>query len=453
MLKNRLNFYDIVFAVITPREVVFFLAIADKLKERGLRVAFITFYEPGDKVIESRGYKVFSLHKEVETNISFSENDIIRLKRKYNMSNIRTLLLHEKYTFERYNEDKLLNKLICYDRYFERVLSENSIKTVAQELGGFIAPMSLYYNCIAKSVRHIFFEPAMYKGRLFFNVDSIDVKLKNVNVSKRNMEFIKDYLAKYNKSKTVVVPAKDRENFKSGIKRLLQLRYIKRFIGKVYSKYILREREEYDALLAQVKMHLKMFVFSKIQNRVYSNPDYSDEYIYFPLHVPLDFQLTIREPKYLNQIALVEYIAKILPYGYKLYIKEHPASIGAYNYRELKRVLYENHNVKLIRPNVNSYELIKNAKEIITINSKVGAEALMQGRRVFVLGKTYYLSARNAIGIKDPVEILPYLYDEVDLFFDYDFFANVYNSTIEAELYSDNVKDIDDFSRFLFEYL
>ncbi len=448
--------HEIAFAVIAPREVDFFLAVADELKaiSQNISIAFITFYEPGDRIIRRRGYKVFSLHKEREIVNSFSEEDIEYIKQKYSINDVRPLLLHEKYTFARYNEDNLIKKLISYDKYFEKILSENKIGLVAQELGGFIAPMALFYNCMYKKVDHIFFEPSMYKGRLFFNVNSIEVLLKDVEPQEKDIAFIKRYLENYNKEKTIVIPIKDRENFSSGIKRLLRWRFIKRFIGKIYSKYILREKEEYDAIFNQVKIHFSMFINSIRQKKLYSEPDYeNDKYIYFPLHVPLDFQLTVREPKYLNQIALVEYIASILPYGYKLYIKEHPASVGAYNYYELKRVLMQNKNVKLIFPYENSYNLIKNAQEIITINSKVGAEALMQGRRVFVLGNTYYQNSRNAMKISDARELITYLGQETAMKPDYLFFARVYLSSMKGELYSLNKENIRRFANLLNEHL
>lgn len=453
---------DIAFAVIAPREVEFFLAVADELRRISgdISIAFITFYEPGDRLIKRRGYSLFSLHKERDVVRSFSEEDVTRIKQKYGINNIRSLLLHEKYTFGRYDEDSLIKKLVSYDRYFEKILSEHKIKLVAQELGGFIAPMSLFYNCRYKGVNHIFFEPSMYKGRLFFNVNTIDVKLKDVDPSEDDVEFVKQYLENYNREKIVVVPLKDKENFSFGVKRLLQWRFIKRFLGKLYSKYILREREEYDAIFNQVNTHFTMFINGIRQKGLYSSPDYkNDKYVYFPLHVPLDFQLTVRAPKYLNQIALVEYIAAILPYGYKLYIKEHPASVGGYNYCELRRILRQNRNIKLIFPHENSYNLIKNAQEIITINSKVGAEALMQGRRVFVLGKTYYLESENAIEIHDPKELVPYLNGldsnkrisgENDAI---DFFVKVFRNSIEGQLYDLNSENIVKFADALYALL
>ena len=47
-------------------------------------------------------------------------------------------------------------------------------------------------------------------------------------------------------------------------------------------------------------------------------------------------------------------------------------------------------NVRLIHPEENSYGLVRGAAAVVTINSKVGAEALMQSKTVFVLGQAFY---------------------------------------------------------------
>ncbi len=267
---------------------------------------------------------MFSLHKEVRfADSRVTPDKIAEIESKYGIENIRGLLLHEKLTFNRFDEEKLLAKLIEYDRYFDTLLRQNKIDNVVQELGGFIAPMALYYNCIHHNVRHVFIEPSMFKGRLLFNVDSIDVQLKQIHHPEEQVvREVQNYVGAYGANKAVVVPDKDQHHFvDTGVRKLLSRRKVKRLCQKSYNKYVRKEREEYDAISNHVKRHLLMVLRRHLLRKFYSWPDYTKTYIYFPLHVPLDFQLTAREHRYLNQLALIERIGNLLPFGCRLYVK------------------------------------------------------------------------------------------------------------------------------------
>lgn len=449
--------YDILFAVIAPREVHFFSNVAAKLKQKhGLKTAFLTFYEPGDRYLLKEGHKVFSLHKIVrEYGWDFSREDIDKLKEKYNVENIRSLLLHEKLTFGRYNENKLLGKLISYDKCFDEIIQNNKIGCIIQELGAFVAPISLYFNSQANNINHVFIEPSMYKGYLFFNLNTVNVNLNRAfNGSGVSRKIADEYLSSYHNEKVVVIPDKDKHHFQNAkISRLFNKRNIKRFAEKMYYKHFKREREEYNAIWNHVKKHTEMFVKHHFIKRLYSPPDYSEEYIYYPLHVPLDFQLTFREPMYLNQISIVEYLSNILPYGVKIYFKEHPASVGAYDYWQLSKIS-QNDNVRFINPGVNSYDLIKNALSIVTINSKVGAEAIAQGKRVFVLGNPYYLMSRQAIKINSLNEFQKIDFSKKsDSGVDMDFLLKAASASLKGELYLNSGENISTFTDSLMKVI
>ena len=51
-------------------------------------------------------------------------------------------------------------------------------------------------------------------------------------------------------------------------------------------------------------------------------------FVYFPLHVVDDYKIKRVIPHCANQAALVEQVARALPHGYDLVVKEHPMSIG-----------------------------------------------------------------------------------------------------------------------------
>jgi capsule polysaccharide modification protein KpsS len=85
----------------------------------------------------------------------------------------------------------------------------------------------------------------------------------------------------------------------------------------------------------------------------------------------------------------VKNIAFTLPFPYKLYVKEHPASVGLRPksfYKKFKKLP----NVVLISPEENIESIIKKSSGIITLTSTVGMEAALVGKPVYVLGNVSY---------------------------------------------------------------
>ena len=81
---------------------------------------------------------------------------------------------------------------------------------------------------------------------------------------------------------------------------------------------------------------------------------------------------------------------KNIPKHEFLYIKEHPARIGALNFIDAFKMLSKYNNLKILYPSINSYEILENCKSVITINSKTGYEALILNKPLFVFGESYY---------------------------------------------------------------
>ncbi len=75
--------------------------------------------------------------------------------------------------------------------------------------------------------------------------------------------------------------------------------------------------------------------------------------IYFPLHVQPEFTIDVRAPFCTNQLALIENIAKSVPSGYRLVVKDHPGMRGCRPlsyYREIRKL----YNAQLLSPSVDS---------------------------------------------------------------------------------------------------
>jgi hypothetical protein len=111
----------------------------------------------------------------------------------------------------------------------------------------------------------------------------------------------------------------------------------------------------------------------------------SGSYFFFPLHVTNDSQITLRNPAYKDQVALIRSICHALPHGTKLVVKMHPGLDGMLEIRAL-RALSRLPNCILVDTSERALDLARDALGTIVINSTVALEALLINRPVIVLG-------------------------------------------------------------------
>jgi len=145
-------------------------------------------------------------------------------------------------------------------------------------------------------------------------------------------------------------------------------------------------------------------------NDLYDAPDSKDNYAFFPLHLEPESSLLYMAPFKLNQLEVIRQIARSLPVGYKVYVKEHPLMVKyrprAY-YKELKKIP----NVKLIDPVISGFELTKNAKLVTVIAGSTGWEATLLQKPVITFGKAHY-NQLSFVKKSRAYEDLPYLIKE-----------------------------------------
>ena len=130
--------------------------------------------------------------------------------------------------------------------------------------------------------------------------------------------------------------------------------------------------------------------------------------IYFPLQVEPERTILIAAPNYTNQIEVITNIAKSLPPGYELYVKEHPVNVlrqwrSISDYKKIMKLP----NVKLIHPLVKSEDLIKKSSLVITISGTAGLEAAFYNKPSIVFADLDYSILPSVHKIKT-IDELPY---------------------------------------------
>jgi Capsule polysaccharide biosynthesis protein len=111
--------------------------------------------------------------------------------------------------------------------------------------------------------------------------------------------------------------------------------------------------------------------------------------IYFPLHVQPEFTIDVRAPFCTNQFALIENIAKSIPSGYHLVVKDHPGMSGSRRlnyYRDLQRL----YNVQLVSPSIDSHRIIQSSDAVLTIVGTTAWEGILYEKPVIAFGPLAY---------------------------------------------------------------
>lgn len=165
-------------------------------------------------------------------------------------------------------------------------------------------------------------------------------------------------------------------DFLSCIKRLsLRIRmgfYNIRFIEKLYSFYRLQE----------------MKVFYKKHS---VTPDYNKNYVFFALHFEPEAATGV-VCELQNQLTIIQLLSKALPKDWLLYIKDHPhqyninntldhyylTNIQFFKDQEFYKDVLKLPNVRLIKLETESSDLIKHAKAVATINGSIILESVIE---------------------------------------------------------------------------
>jgi hypothetical protein len=109
--------------------------------------------------------------------------------------------------------------------------------------------------------------------------------------------------------------------------------------------------------------------------------------VFYPMQYQPEQTTLVGGLFFANQVSTIENIAKALPFGFTLIIKEHPRGRGArpaWQYRHLGRFP----NIRFC--DASAKEIMSRCKAVITITSTAGLEAMALDRPIVLLGSCYY---------------------------------------------------------------
>jgi hypothetical protein len=388
----------IVFTTLAINQTTFFEGMGLVLERLGFQVSHVCFHERSFEELKARGRDAYNVHEITPKLPPLTDEPellIQKVSEEYRIENPHCVLSHEKASFQIKNTDKLIIKFVNYLRAVEQILAKFKDEEVfvVQELGGFTSLFSTYFVSRKLGFEHLFIEPSFFRGRVSFVHNSYFANKVPDSAATSWTEPVKKYIDETIRNKKIVIPTKDKGHYRGVVAKMASKHNVRRLFEKTADKYIFNKKEEFNEILVFVRRHVTMLE-NKFALKNFYQPLPDTQFIYFPLHVPIDVALTMRSPEYLDQYSLLDYIARNLPVGYKLAVKEHPALVGAIDRTRTSELLSQNDRIMLLDPWINNFDVMNKADLIVTVNSKSGAEAILLEKQVIVLGDSFYRNTK-----------------------------------------------------------
>lgn len=312
----------------------------------------------------------------------------------------------------KHSKDYTNKVIICLHNFFYEIFEKEKIDIVWHEA------VSNSFNYVAYNISTLF--GAKYKGLIYSRIpkrydilssvygDSEQYKEGYMNALKDNNTLdrkAKEYIDKYLLNFRDIQPDYMKLIGLNATDSMTQL-YFRRDKLRYLIKsllYLIKERKNdmpyayqlgnpivssINTFWMQFKRKIKLPIIIK---KYYESIDNSltDSFFLYPLHYHPESSTSIWAKHYNDELNTITNIAFNLPFGYKLYVKDHISAAGfppLSFYKKLSQIP----NVVIISFHQNTKSLIIKCNKVITLTSTVGFESLVLGKPVIVLGNVFY---------------------------------------------------------------
>jgi hypothetical protein len=437
----------------------FWIPVAQRLRGAGREVQLLAFDDRSAEMAKAHDIPVVNMYQAgllgglpIEDQGAFDARVA-----SYGLDGTNFLFSHERVMFGIRSAAALRRRFMIYSNAMEIVLDQLAARgqraVVVQELGGFLSVIACFYAARRRDIRNWFIEPSFFRGRLYYTPDTFAAPDTMSTPADPVSADVRAYLDETLRQRAIVIPQKDRHQYSAAFNKIANARNARRLVEKLWDQFALGKHQEFGHNLRHAQMHAAMaFNATRLKKLYRSMPE--SPFVYYPLHVPADMALTLRSPEYLDQVATIDFLLRTIPDSHVLVVKEHPAQIGAIPASRLFELARRFDNFILLPPKTNNYAVLGRSDAVVSVNSKSGAEAVLLGKPVVVMGDAFYRSCplvfavdrlrdvrqrlRDALRAPafDPAEAAPY-------------FETAWRKSFPGELYIDNPQQLDTFAASL----
>ena len=321
-------------------------------------------------------------------------------EKKYNID-LWNFAINERifYRFNRiykFSREEILSILFQECKLFESIIDEINPDYFITKVPPLHHHQLFYEICKAKGVKvlNLYLSRIGRKCIISQETQHLDITKSLNDIKGKNRDFIElqTYLKSFNYSGQINKYIKKRSSSNlNKIKAAIQFFLISKNTN-IKNHYFYAGRTKirvfFDAVIFSLKKKYRKFF---ITNNLKLDVNLSEPFIYFALSNNEERNLLISAPFYTNQIENIRHVAKSIPIGHKLYVKEHPAQEvrGWRSISDYKEIM-EIPNVTLIHPSYSTEKLYQNCSLVITVGGTAGLDAAFYAKPSIIFSDLGY---------------------------------------------------------------
>lgn len=341
--------------------------------------------------------------------------------------------------FYKFTHDEILHILERECKLFEEILQEAKPKFLVTKLTDSHQSHLLHMMCRSLGIKTLMLGWTRFGYRCSI-YDEFD-KFENTQIATKNKSRTADelleFLHSFHSSKAATPMISSKHTLSQRIRKYLQ------HLILLGSDYVQNYYPHYGKTIFKV---MTQFIFMKrklrrrfIDEHFLKDIPTNSKFVYFPMHTEPERALLLVAPYYTNQIEVITNIARSLPMGYKLYVKEHRAmALAGWRDASYYKQILDLPNVELVHPFVKPDELFKNCSLVITIGGASGIEGAFYGKPSIVFADVSYTILPTVKRVKNfdelPLVIRSLIGKQVDPEHLSNYVAIVEENTFEIDL-------------------
>lgn len=333
-------------------------------------------------------------------------------EKKYSI-NLWLLAINERFfshfnDFHKFSYREILLILEQECKLFENILDEVNPDFAITGYTTFHHDQLFFELCKSKRIRTLMLQDTHIGFRRIISDPTKKLDFKNYpnSISTTNLQ---NFFKKHDTSKEAKELIKTFQNSKIDLLKAI-LNYLSSNKTNVKTHYTYYGRSKFNVLLRMLIYTLRTKYREFFINRYLSYKiDELSPFIYFPLHMEQEQVLLIGAPFYTNQFEVISNIAKSLPIGYKLLVKEHPImKLRGWHSTSFYKKIMALPNIQFLHYSVNNDEILKKCSLVITIRGTTGLDAAFHQKPSVIFTDTTYSALPSVYRLKS-IEELPHV--------------------------------------------
>lgn len=267
--------------------------------------------------------------------------------------------------------------------FFYNILTRNKIKLVVfsnvPHEGPFIL---LYYLCLDLGVRTVILMQSLFPKRFFIfhkisdlgQFDTAPVRRQNFS----DIEFDKKPRPLFYMKGSFLIPC---WRFRVRLFALKMKLVFRLFGGDSNDRKFRKSMFRIGELVGRYHLQRHKSLAS-FDNRV--------NYVYFPLQLQPEMTTDVLGGEYSDQLLALERLHRLLPEDWVIYVKENPKQTNYFRPESFFQRLGNLSRVYYLPIGIDSLELIRHCRFVMTITGTAGWEAIRMGKPALIFGQAWY---------------------------------------------------------------